>query len=717
MKINHWHQMKRNLVIFFILLVTLGFFVIGCGSSGSAPDQDDNGSDGSETVPSAAYLTLQTSKTAIKTDGEGEAAITANVLDKDRVPIEGAEVSIHTTGGKISASTLKTDADGEATVKLATGGDKRNHTIVVTATIDGKEQSIPIAVTGSQVTLNPSSGQMLVGGSQEEVTVTVKDAADIPVYGTEVKIELKSGDQYVDDALLIPKDGEESSGSHIIEGQTDLDGQYSFILQAGSDSGKIAGITAEALNTTADASFDIAEQKDIFEITDYDQSVPADGNTKASITVSTGEMTTADTLVFASSFPSSISEETLILKDGPEYITFNDSGDAVIQFSSERAGTATVEAYNKNKPDDEVDSVQISFYNPASEASGINIQSEQANILPSTSTTKQSLTIIAEVTADGHAPVGDALVRFSLSNTTGGGEYVDPVSVYTDSKGIAKTTFTSGTLGSGARADQDESQAVTLHASVATYPDGTGNPAVFAEDTVEVVIHENAANVNIGLATQIETNEENTQYILPVSVLVADVNGNPVSGKTVSLSLRPSYFYTGAWVWLGDKDGWSESPVRYNPKNPGDNSLTDYLYGFAFPPEPYKFVNEDLNRNTYLDNDEDQADAYSDYYESGDWIPGLDNGHLDPGQSTAGNIPSSVLTDENGVATFTLRYLKQYAVWLQAEITASTTVFGTEYDTVTYTNLPASASEIESDILQNTFPQSPFNNLVFKQAE
>lgn len=218
------------------------------------------------------------------------------------------------------------------------------------------------------------------------------------------------------------------------------------------------------------------------------------------------------------------------------------------------------------------------------------------------------------------------------------------------------------------------------------------------------MIREDAANISIGFATQIESNEDNTQYLLPVSVLVADTNGNPVVGKQVSLGLRPSLFRTGEWIKSGD-----EWVVSY--ENPCDGS------------DLFIFVNEDLNGNSFLDDDpplsEDQTDgynvgdsdlpAYFDGYSAGDQVPGLNNGMLTPGQSSAGSIPSNVETDENGVASFTLRYQKEYAVWIQAQITATATVFGTENTTKSRKWLPIATDEKED--IANAFPESPFNVL------
>ena len=84
------------------------------------------------------------------------------------------------------------------------------------------------------------------------------------------------------------------------------------------------------------------------------------------------------------------------------------------------------------------------------------------------------------------------------------------------------------------------------------------------------------------------------------------------------------------------------------------------------------YFNEDINRNLILDALEDS---------NGD-------GSLTPPNAAAGALPATVETDENGVASFDLVYLKSSAVWIDDEITATTSVFGTETSSTLVFNLP-----------------------------
>ena len=128
---------------------------------------------------------------------------------------------------------------------------------------------------------------------------------------------------------------------------------------------------------------------------------------------------------------------------------------------------------------------------------------------------------------------------FSIVNPTGGGETIFPVVVYTNNLGVARTTFTSGSLSSA-----QSSSSVTVKAQI------VGKDF---SDTANIVINSTAGSVAIGYATIIGSDEHSKYYTLPMAVQVADSNGNPVAGTTVSLSAWPSSYSTG--VWYDDDPG------------------------------------------------------------------------------------------------------------------------------------------------------------------
>jgi len=310
--------------------------------------------------------------------------------------------------------------------------------------------------------------------------------------------------------------------------------------------------------------------------------------------------------------------------------------------------------------------------------------------------------------------VGGAAVAFSIINPTGGGESVSPVIVYTNDFGVAQSTFTSGSLSSGG-------QGVTVHAEV------VGSPAI--SDEVQIIIGGTAGSVVIGRSTKIESVQNNTAYKLPMSVLVLDSNGNPVSGAIVTLGTWPTQYAVGGWAINGTPPPPCIPTARYTApittsnqisfkennanqdtitRGDGGSFITDgFLPGgpvtvsgsasndgtytissvttptltlsaiddLTDEPAPGNMVtltgtsdvypNEDGNRNLILDLGPPSEDANGD-------------GELTPPNSSSGAVPASVTTDETGVGNFDLIYLKAHAAWIESEITADVLVLGTE---------------------------------------
>lgn len=317
------------------------------------------------------------------------------------------------------------------------------------------------------------------------------------------------------------------------------------------------------------------------------------------------------------------------------------SGTASATLTTTTAGIATVQAYNTDAPS-VTDSISVAMYAPASDAAAIAIQASSTVVAPSTADLVNSVEISAWVTDASGNPVGEAPVVFSMANTPGGGERLSPTVAFTDASGYATSIFYSGSLSSDA-------EGVTVTAQLLA--DDSIN------DSLKVIIGGTSGSVVVGASTTIESINDDTAYRLPVSVLVADTNGSPVPGAIVTINVWPLYYYTG--------DAWYGGP-----------------YG-----GPYD--NEDVNRDLVLDVGEDANN----------------DGELTPVNSSAGNMPATVVVDENGLGTVDWVYLKIYAGYIGAEIRCSTEVYGSQTTSTTVITLKAL---IDPDIEDGLLGPSPF---------
>jgi hypothetical protein len=237
------------------------------------------------------------------------------------------------------------------------------------------------------------------------------------------------------------------------------------------------------------------------------------------------------------------------------------------------------------------------------------------------STTNQS-----NLTATVRDAVGNPVTNQTVNFTAlldGSNGIVSPGASTTDSNGIATVQFIPGALATAANG-------VVVQAAVQ-------NTAVLA--TTTLTVNGAALFISIGLSNEIIVVDTNT-YAKSFSVYVTDANGAPAGSRAVTLSVYPPDFYKGTLSYF---DGGAGAAWYYSPKS------------------PTKCANEDSNRNGILETGEDINT----------------DGRLTPGLPVV-LTPAILTTDANGYATFTMNYGKNYAYWLDTEVTAKATVNGTE---------------------------------------
>lgn len=166
------------------------------------------------------------------------------------------------------------------------------------------------------------------------------------------------------------------------------------------------------------------------------------------------------------------------------------------------------------------------------------------------------------------------------------------------------------------------------------------------------------------------------QYQLPFSLQVTNTEGVAVAGQKVTLKVVPVQYYKG--IYVVGTDTWDTfDPTIVAP------ATVPTLPPFICPVE-------DANHNGILEAGEDINS----------------NGHLDPtNPATIGPHPDAeptlvnsneLITDQWGNGYFSLIYPKGEANWVQVQITATTSVTGTESSQILIYNLPASVADMQS---------------------
>ncbi|MFP4473927.1 MAG: beta strand repeat-containing protein [Desulfatibacillaceae bacterium] len=298
----------------------------------------------------------------------------------------------------------------------------------------------------------------------------------------------------------------------------------------------------------------------------------------------------------------------------------------------------------------------------------------------SISTDQEGLTVRARVLA----PFTDKSASFQL-DTVGG----DPVITRTDTGSFLTDGFKSGLKievtgtpsaegndGIYTIADADATRLTLDAAATSTRNSFTTSPQTVASgmrivgyitSSVSINIGGTAGSVIIGLGTTISTDPDsnNTANQLPVSVLVADTNGNPSPNADVSFSLWPVHYSTGYWFWSAVDEEWvAVDTATLHNEDKNQNSILD-----PYPVGMYNPQGEDVNMD----------------------------GQLTPANSAAGNIPDSGTTGDSGIFAFNHTYLKAYAPWIRVRMQASTKAFGSETRTSYSYTLKVHVDDVAED--------------------
>ncbi len=626
---------------------------------GSGPGNPPPG--GGNPSPTGNRIQLSVSAGQLPSSGAATVDVTAVVLDVNGQTVPGNTVTF-STGTDLTAfiSNISgggvADANGVVTGKLNVGADKSNRTVTISAAAAGATNLVPVQIVGSTVAMN-ASGTTLpdTGVSPVTLTVTAKDSANNPVSNAAVTLT-KTG---AGNVTFTPA----------ATGTTNGSGQF-VVTVAGAAGGAVT-VTASAVGATAVTNFTVTSAAANFSI---DQTT---NGAVVTLNPTAVAMKIGDSLVVQVNAPAPAASVTFVTTQG----SWNGGGTsanvavaggkASATLTAAQAGVANVQVFDPAATGNN-DSLTVSI--TAAVANSITLQATPSVVATSVGTTTGVSTLVATVSDPSGQPVGDVPVAFSIVNPTGGGETLSPVVSFSAAVaagglglGQARTTFTSGSLPSAAGGIKI--RASVLGTGVATNSAPSGNDA-------GIVIGGRAGSVAFGQATVLAEANNATNYVLAMSVLVADVNGSPApAGTVVNLSAWPIAWSTGVACFF-DADN-------------GTNKGT--------------FLNEDANENLVLDPVEDGARVF--YANKAAVAGGTKDGIATPSNSAGGIVPGTLTTDANGVATFNLTYGKTSAIWIVTRIRARTVVQGTEAVSEIQFRLPALQSDVGPPC---RLPDSPY---------
>ncbi|MEI7673235.1 MAG: Ig-like domain-containing protein, partial [Deltaproteobacteria bacterium] len=125
-------------------------------------------------------IDLLVSSPQLNSDMAGTSAVTltAIVKDKDNRAMADQAVTFSADSGVLTSISLKTDVNGMATAKIGNNGDPTYRMINLTAVSGAKTATNTIAVTGTQISIDPTPFAMSFNDPAGKVlTISLKDSA------------------------------------------------------------------------------------------------------------------------------------------------------------------------------------------------------------------------------------------------------------------------------------------------------------------------------------------------------------------------------------------------------------------------------------------------------------------------------------------------------------------------------------------------------------
>jgi Bacterial Ig-like domain (group 1) len=305
------------------------------------------------------------------------------------------------------------------------------------------------------------------------------------------------------------------------------------------------------------------------------------------------------------------------------------NGELTFAVTSDTAGPGVVTATTtaSNGP-----SKSIKVYFTAQDVASMVLQAAPSTVgvNVSGSTEQQSKITALLRDKDGNVVKGKRIV-FRVEDITGGS--VSPASAVTDASGQANITYYAG-------GSPSASEGVTVYARIegvnSIYcTDGQANSA---ECSVKLTVALKKVFITIGTGNKIsDYNGSTTTYAYPYTLLITDINGAPVQGEQVVLSINTIYYSKGFNGFEGDTKTWKTGTTIICPS-------------------------EDVNFNGLLDSGEDK---------NGDSLLTPGNVATFAAESVSSTESTVTLkTGKDGFASFNVIYPKNFANWTMVQLTA-----------------------------------------------
>jgi hypothetical protein len=482
----------------------------GCGENASDPPKPaGGGAPASSTAP--ASMVLLAGSPQLDSDGATTVTLTANVKDVGNRALKDQDVVFSTNSGVLVVTNAKTDANGNATATLGTGGDPTNRTITVTATTGGLTVTNTVNVTGTTISI--SGQQSMSFGDTKDLTIFLKNSNGTGIAGKTIAVTSANGNTL-------------AAATYVTNANGQITVRATIDKPAGNDT-----ITAAAIG--AIKTFGLTVSNAILKIRTPDLSPGGDPSKDVGkIDINTWQVvmatyTNAGVPVIGATVQFTTTRGTL---DAANAVTDN-AGVATVNVRSTNSGPADIAASVAGDTS-AVKSVEFIAPTPAS----ITAQASPAVIGTNAAGMEGEKSLIAAVVRDANNNlVAGRTVNFTIISDVSGGK-LSPASAITDSYGTANAYFIAG----GATTPLN---GVTIQAALPAFP-------AVPSKTTTLTVGGKALFISLGTGNKIMEFDVKT-YQVDFTALVTDAAGHPVENALVVPTVTPMHYRKGYYLWSG----------------------------------------------------------------------------------------------------------------------------------------------------------------------
>lgn len=493
-----------------ITLALLLSLIAGCGSGGLT---DPAPTPGGSSVP--ASIDLLVSSPQLNSDDASPVTLTALVKDSQNRAMADQKVYFTASSGilknlstgtgesEITDGSAITDAGGMATAQLSTSGNPTCRIINLTATVSGKSATNAVAVTGTNISIDPPTFSLPFNDpAGKQITVSLRDSAGTAILGKTVSIVSTSGN-----SSFIP------SGPYT----TDNCGQVQVTVTNATDTVKDT-ITATAIGISSKAILTINMAKLTVWVTAADTQIPI--NTEQAFTVT---YTESDTAVSGERIYFTTTRGAIT----PSSCATDAAGTATVSVSSENSGPAVLTAYTMGTTPT---STQVSIIFVAKTATKMDFSAFPAIVNTNAAGRDSEKSLIKVVLRDDqdNLVMGKA-VDFRIIQDASAG-WLSKASAVTDMYGMATTNYVAGGAPSGLNN-------VIIRATVQDAPD--------VSRTTTLTVGDQDLFISLATGPEIGDGDAPNTYKKNYVALVTDVAGRPKEGAVVTATVTPRYYRKG----------------------------------------------------------------------------------------------------------------------------------------------------------------------------